>query len=178
MSNKRTVSAARGASGWTAKARTCACGPVADLGASAEDYLEAVYLVGRAGRPVRVTVLAGRLGVSKPSVVTALAALEERGYVRHEHYGAVELTRRGVSAAVKVYRRHRVLERFLREVLGVSEKVAATDACAVEHVLSAETVRRLEEFVEAAAGRQAGASRRRTGTKRAAMVVKGGEDAR
>ena len=161
------------------KPRTCACGPVADLGASAEDYLEAVYLAARGGRPVRVTGLADRLGVSKPSVVTALAGLERHGYVRHERYGAVELTGRGTRAAERVYRRHRVLERFLGEMLGVSAEVAAADACAVEHVLSAETMRRLEEFVEAAgAKRAAGAHRRRAVTKKAAKAVKGGADAR
>jgi DtxR family Mn-dependent transcriptional regulator len=128
--------------------RSCAARSGAGLGASAEDYLEAVYLAGRSGRSVRVTGLAARLGVSKPSVVAGLAVLDQRGLVRHERYGAVELTARGLRAAERVYRRHRVLEEFLGDVLGVKRTTAAADACAIEHVLSPVTVERLVRLVE------------------------------
>lgn len=129
--------------------------PSARLGASGEDYLEAVYLLTRSGRVARVTGLARRLGVSKPSVVAGLTALERRGLVRREHYGGTELTPAGLRAAEQVYRRHRVIECFLREILKVSPAVAAADACAVEHVLSPETMARLEQLVESRGRRSA-----------------------
>ena len=100
-----------------------------------------------------MTGLARWLGVSKPSVVAGLAALERRGLVRHEHYGGVELTASGLPVAERVYRRHRVLEEFLVDVLGVGPAMAATDACLVEHVLSPESMERLVELVEVCRGR-------------------------
>ncbi len=119
-----------------------------ELGQSAEDYLEAVFVVAQSGSRVRVTDIADRLAVSKPSVVSALSALEGKGLVRHERYGSVELTARGAVLAQEVYRRHRLLQEFLRDVLGVPDEIAAEDACRMEHVLSPETLERLVRLVE------------------------------
>jgi DtxR family Mn-dependent transcriptional regulator len=130
----------------------------AKLGQSAEDYLEAILAVEASGRPVRVKDLAGRLGVSRPSVVSALAALAGKGMVVHERYGGVELTAAGRRAAGEVSRRHRLVSSFLREVLGVSERVADADACRIEHALSAETVNRLVDLM-ARRRRRAGSGR-------------------
>ena len=118
------------------------------LGQSAEDYLEAVLIIGRRGQRVRVTDIAEHLDVSKPSVVAALAGLERKGLVKHERYGGVELTARGACVAEEMYRRHRLLQEFLHEVLGVSDKVAARDACLIEHVVSRESLERLVRLVE------------------------------
>jgi len=129
------------------------------VGRGAEDCLEAVLVLAAEKRVVRVRDLARRLGVSCPSVVAALAGLEEKGLVRHEHYGGVELTRAGAERARSVYERHQLLHGFLRDVLGVSEKVAARDACRMEHVLSPETVRLLVEFVRRPGRQPRGVSR-------------------
>ena len=119
-----------------------------DLGQSAEDYLEAVYVASLDGRPARVTDIAEQIGVSKPSVVSALASLEQKGMVTHERYRGVELTDQGEEIAREVYRRHRFIAEFLRDVLGVDEKEAAQEACELEHVLSPDTVERLARMVE------------------------------
>jgi DtxR family Mn-dependent transcriptional regulator len=118
------------------------------LGRSAEDYLEVVYVASQSGRHVRVTDIANDLGVSKPSVVSALAGLKRKGLVRHERYRGVELTARGAAVADEVYRRHRFLTEFLCDVLGVPAEVAGREACEIEHVLSPETVERLVRMVE------------------------------
>ena len=118
------------------------------LGRSAEDYLEAVYVASLSGKHVRVTDIANELGVSKPSVVSALAGLKEKGLVRHERYRGVDLTARGAAVADEVYRRHRFLTEFLTGVLGVPEAVAEREACEIEHVLCPETIRRLVEMVK------------------------------
>jgi Mn-dependent DtxR family transcriptional regulator len=88
------------------------------------------------------------LGVTKPSVSSALSGLEDRGLVRHERYGEVQLTAQGALVAEEMYRRHQLLHAFLRDVLGVSDPVAARDACLVEHVLSQEALERLLRLVE------------------------------
>lgn len=117
------------------------------IGPSGEDYLEAVLVLERSGAPVRVTALADRLEVSKPSVVVALAGLARRGMVSHERYGGVELTSRGRRVARETDRRHQLLRRFLTDVLGVDARTAERDACRLEHGLSRATVKRLVEFV-------------------------------
>ena len=118
------------------------------LGQSGEDYLEAVLVLGQEKRSVRVKDVADRLRVSRPSVVVALAKLERQGLVRHERYGAVELTEAGSKLAKSVDERHRLLFSFLHETLGLPATRASGDACALEHALSAETTARLLRFVE------------------------------
>lgn len=122
--------------------------PPARLSRSGEDYLEAVLVLGRRGRAVRVKDVATKLGVSRPSVVAGLAKLEQRGFVRHERYGAVELTRVGATVAESVDERHKLLFSFLHETLDLPPNRAAADACALEHALSAETTASLLRFVE------------------------------
>ena len=115
---------------------------------SGEDYLEAVLVLGQAKRVVRVKDVAGRLGVSQPSVVAALAKLERQGLARHERYGAVELTEAGAEVAASVDERHRLLFSFLHETLGLPAGEASEEACALEHALSVETTARLLRLVE------------------------------
>jgi DtxR family Mn-dependent transcriptional regulator len=122
--------------------------PPARLGRSGEDYLEAVLVLSRGGRIVRVKDVAKKLSVSRPSVVAGLAKLERQGLVKHERYGAVELTRAGAKVAESVDERHRLLFSFLHDALELPPKRAATDACALEHALSPETAASLLRFVE------------------------------
>jgi len=120
--------------------------PAAGLGQSSEDYLEAVLVLGNEKRTVRVKDVADKLGVTRPSVVLALAGLEAKGLVRHERYGGIELTPGGRRVARETDRRHRLVRAFLVQVLGVSGATADRDACRIEHSLSPETVSRLVEF--------------------------------
>ena len=120
----------------------------ARLGQSGEDYLEAVLVLGQEKRAVRVKDLATQLGVSRPAVVVALAKLGQRGLLRHERYGAVELTEAGMRLAESVDERHRLLFSFLHETLGLAARKASVEACALEHALSAETTARLLRLVE------------------------------
>jgi DtxR family Mn-dependent transcriptional regulator len=120
--------------------------PRSPLGQSSEDYLEAVLVLGKEKQTVRVKDVAGKLGVTRPSVVLALAGLEAKGLVRHERYGGVELTPGGRRVAQETDRRHRLVKTFLVQVLGVKEATADKDACRIEHSLSPETVSRLVDF--------------------------------
>jgi DtxR family Mn-dependent transcriptional regulator len=109
---------------------------------SLEDYLEMVSFLADNGE-VRVTDIAARLTVSKPSVLTALRVLEEQGLVEHERYRRVSLTAKGKTLAAEIRERHLFLTAFLRDTAGVSPDTAEKDACKMEHVLSAETVDKL-----------------------------------
>ncbi len=118
------------------------------LGQSLEDYLEVIYLLSQSGKVVRVTDVAKQLKVKKPSVVAALKRLKERGLVEQERYGYIELTPEGAEIARKVFSRHSVLLKFLKDVLGVAPEVAQRDACVMEHYLSEESIERLKAFLK------------------------------
>lgn len=123
------------------------------VGESGEDYLEAIFLLAAEKHPVRVKDIAHFLSVSRPSVVNALTQLAGKKLVRHEPYGAVELTAAGESYAKAIYRRHFILEQFLCRGLGVRPEVAAQEACRLEHALSPETTQRLVRFVRRLKGK-------------------------
>ncbi|GHV78833.1 hypothetical protein AGMMS49944_06240 [Spirochaetia bacterium] len=110
---------------------------------SLEDYLEMVSFLSDDGE-VRVTDIAARLGVSKPSVLTALRALEEQGLLEHERYRTVHLTEKGAHQAAEIRDRHDFLTSFLRDTIGVSAETAEEDACKMEHILSEETLRKMK----------------------------------
>jgi DtxR family Mn-dependent transcriptional regulator len=113
---------------------------------SLEDYLEMVSFLADDGE-VRVTDIASRLKVSKPSVLTALKILEEKGLLEHERYRTVTLTSQGQTRAREIRERHDLLTSFLRDILGVDAETAEQDACKMEHILSAETLKKLKDLV-------------------------------
>ncbi|MDR0450635.1 MAG: metal-dependent transcriptional regulator [Treponema sp.] len=114
---------------------------------SLEDYLEMVSFLADEGE-VRITDIAARLGVSKPSVLTALRTLEEQGLLEHERYRTVSLTQKGVIQAAEIRDRHSFLTVFLKDVVGVSAEVAEKDACKMEHLLSAETLKKMKALAK------------------------------
>ncbi len=115
---------------------------------SKEDYLEAILVISLEKKWVRVSDLADYLGVKMSSVAAGVRFLAEKELVNHEKYGYIELTREGVRVAKQVYTRHKTLYKFLHDFLGLSEPVAWRDACRMEHVLDAKTMKRLLRFLE------------------------------
>ena len=115
---------------------------------SGEDYLEAVLELEQERGTVRLTDVANRIGVTKPSVSRAMKILQTEGYIHQETYGTIELTAKGRIKASQVYGRHRTLTRFLEDVLGLDPETAESDACRMEHILSAKTMQRLSAFVD------------------------------
>ncbi|AEF82265.1 metal-dependent transcriptional regulator [Leadbettera azotonutricia] len=114
---------------------------------SLEDYLEMVSFLADEGE-VRVTDIAARLDVSKPSVLTALKILEDQSLIKHEHYGLVTLTKTGVARAAEIRERHSLLTNFLHNIVGVSGETAEKDACKMEHLLSDETLKKIKALVK------------------------------
>jgi DtxR family Mn-dependent transcriptional regulator len=114
---------------------------------SLEDYLEMVSFLSDDGE-VRVTDIASRLGVSKPSVLTALKTLEEQDLLEHERYGTVRLTKKGSLQALDIRDRHNFLTVFLQNIVGVSPENAEKDACKMEHLLSDETLKKMKALAK------------------------------
>ncbi len=117
------------------------------LSASMEDYLEAIVEVRRERPAVRVRDVARRLGVKMPSVTGALKNLESRGLIRHERYEYIELTETGLDLAETIASRHQVILTFLTEIIGVDRETAESEACGIEHILSAGTMEKLTEYI-------------------------------
>ncbi|MGQ0613312.1 MAG: metal-dependent transcriptional regulator [Planctomycetaceae bacterium] len=103
---------------------------------SQQDYLKAVFHLGRGGRRVLTTELARFLGVSKPSVTAMLKKLGEEGLVEYSPRQGVVLSGAGSMVAMRVVRRHRLVEAFLVRFLGLDWSEVHEEAEVLEHHLS------------------------------------------
>jgi Mn-dependent DtxR family transcriptional regulator len=121
---------------------------MAELTIAMENYLEAVYESSFDGVGSRVSDIAVRLGVSKASVNNAMNILAKKGLDENEKYREVKLTPAGREMAEVVSNRHAIIFRVFSEVLGIPEDIADTDACAIEHVISGESVQRMNDFLK------------------------------
>src|SRR5579872_27601 len=110
---------------------------------SIEEYLEAVYRLEREGPGVTTSGLATALGVAPASVSGMLKKLSKDGYLEQVARGSVKLTHRGLEVAVRVLRRHRLAERLLTDVLGMPWDEVHSEACMLEHAISAKVEARL-----------------------------------
>lgn len=93
----------------------------------------------------RPSEIAELVGVSRPSVTTALQRMEQDGLILRSGKG-VRLTDKGFLQARTVLRRHRVSEKFLVKVLGFEPDSVHDEACVLEHSLSDRIVDALEEL--------------------------------
>ena len=118
-----------------------------ELGESREDYLEAAYVLKKRKGYVRNSILSEYMGYSKASVSIAMRGLREQGYVVRDAAGYIELTEKGEKIAKGVYTRHLLLKELL-EKIGVSDEAADRDACRMEHVISEESYRKIQQLVE------------------------------
>lgn len=114
---------------------------------SLEDYLEAIHRQISKTGSARAVDVANMLDVKMPSVNNAVKELAKLGLVKYERYREIQITEKGKQKAAAIYERHKLLKTFLLSI-GVSEKNAETDACAMEHILSSETLGRLREITE------------------------------
>lgn len=114
---------------------------------SAEMYLETIYVLSQSSAHVRSIDVAEHMGYSKPSVSRAVGLLKNGGYVIMAEDGVLSLTDAGREAAKKIFERHTVLSTFL-ERIGVSDEIAAVDACKIEHVISDETLAAIKKHFQ------------------------------
>lgn len=113
-----------------------------------EDYLKSIYGLATRGEPVTTGALARSLGVSSPSVSAMVKKLETHQLLERPQDSGLRLTAEGQAAALRVVRRHRLLETFLAQVLDMSWDEVHAEAELLEHALSD----RLEERIDAVLG--------------------------
>lgn len=110
-------------------------------------YLEAIYYMWSEGEPLRSARLADWLGVSRPTVTVALRRMTGYGMVRMNRRKEIELTPSGRRAAEAIVRRHRIMERWLTDGLGLDWVTADEEAARLEHAVSEVVERRLYEVL-------------------------------
>lgn len=108
-------------------------------------YLEAIYYMWAENEPLRSSRLADWLGVSRPTVAVGLRRMTRDGLVRMNGRKEIELTARGRRAAEAIVRRHRIMERWLTDSLGLDWVTADAEAARLEHAVSEVVERRLYE---------------------------------
>ena len=108
-----------------------------------EEYLEVLYRNGSNGEQVSTTQLSKDLGIAPGSVTQMLKKLEDLGYISYTPYKGATLTDEGMKIAQKITRKHRILEKFLLDILNVKEENVHEQACEMEHTLSDEAERAL-----------------------------------
>lgn len=108
-----------------------------------EDYLKAIYQLARGDEAVGTSAIADRLGVAPGSVTGMLKRLGRQGLVAHERYQGARLTGQGRREAIRMIRRHRILELFLVEVLGYTWDQVHAEAERLEHAASDDLVNRM-----------------------------------
>ncbi len=113
---------------------------------SRENYLEAIYVLGKRQGSVRSIDVANYLDFSKPSVSVAVANLKSALLLTVDDGGNLVLTDAGRALAEQVYERHTLLTAVLVR-LGVDEATAADDACRIEHVISQVSFEKIKEYM-------------------------------
>lgn len=114
---------------------------------SGEMYLETIYVLSQKSNRVRSIDISEHLGYSKPSVSRAVGILKNGNYITVDADGHIFLTDTGKEAAGRIYERHTVLTKIL-VALGVDEKIAAEDACRIEHIISQESFDAMKKYLE------------------------------
>ena len=117
--------------------------PQRALSRSVEDYLKAIFGISSGGDPASTSAIADVLDVQPASVTGMVKRLAEAGLVEHVPYRGVRLTDAGERAALKVLRRHRVIESYLCELLGYEWDDVHVEAERLEHAASDELVERM-----------------------------------
>lgn len=117
------------------------------VSATQEDYLRTIYLLTLEDDAASVTNIAKRLRLSKSTVSERLRDLSEANLITREHYGKVTLTSEGIMVGKNITHKHRLIEVFLHDRLGMSASEIHAEADILEHTLSDNVIRRLGNYL-------------------------------
>lgn len=115
-----------------------------------EDYLRAIYHLGEEendGADVSSVDICKYLKISKSSVSEMLRKLIKENLIRSEPYGKVRLAKKGLSSAVNITRKHRVIEVFLSEILKLKRDMIHEEAHKLEHAFSDESIKSICKMI-------------------------------
>jgi DtxR family Mn-dependent transcriptional regulator len=113
------------------------------LSPSVEDYLKGIYTLTERGGPASTSALAQTLGVQPASITGMIKRLASLGYVEHLPYKGVQLTENGSIEALRILRRHRILETYLQQQLDYTWSEVHQEAELLEHAVSEKLISRM-----------------------------------
>lgn len=113
---------------------------------SAENYLEAILMLGERNGRVRSIDIANELSFTKASVSVAMKTFRQEGYIEVNEDGHITLTEKGMAIAKKIYERHKLFAKALM-ALGVDEKTAHEDSCRLEHGISEQSFEKIKAYL-------------------------------
>ena len=113
------------------------------LTAPVEDYLKAIYTIGKGTGAAATNEIAQRLALAPASVSGMVRRLADQGLLAYERYHGVKLTETGRRAALRTLRRHRVIEAYLAQALGIPWDRVHDEAERLEHAVSDDLVDRM-----------------------------------
>jgi len=119
-----------------------------DLSENIEEYLEVLYKYGNKKNYVSTTTISKNLNIAPGSVTQMLKKLEDLEYINYIPYKGANLSGAGFKIAQKITRKHRILEKFLTEVLKINPQNVHIQACDMEHSLSDEAERAMCHILE------------------------------
>lgn len=112
-----------------------------------EDYVKHIYKMTHAGSRATTKALADRMGLGQGTVSGMVRQLAQRGLVEHQPYYGATLTDDGHTLALRMIRRHRLIELFLVRTLGLAWEEVDEDAERLEHAVSDRVVQRIDEVL-------------------------------
>src|SRR5687768_16977644 len=118
------------------------------LSRSVEDYLKAIFAITERGEAASTSAIAGALDVQPASVTGMVKRLAEAGLLQHVPYRGVRLTGKGIREALRVIRRHRILETYLLQRLDYSWDDVHDEAERLEHAASERLIDRMAAALE------------------------------
>jgi len=122
--------------------------PKAELSEAIQDYLKEIYKQQAGGGRATTSAIARHMAVAPPSVTSMLKKLAALGLAEHAPYRGARLTDAGEKVALEVIRRHRLLEQYLAESLGLGIDAVHAEADRLEHALS----EKLEALIDESLG--------------------------
>ena len=115
---------------------------------SGQMYLKEILLLNHETGFVRSIDIAHRMNFSKPSVSRAMGILKREGYITVGENGQIVLTEKGETVATDIYEKYCLLKLFLIHILGVEQDLAHKEACKIEHIVSDETIDKIERYLQ------------------------------
>ena len=114
---------------------------------SQEEYIKTIYLLEKNKQKVRVTDIAKKMNITKPSVNKALKILKELQLINYEVYGDINLTKDGQEQAKEIIKKQDILETFLIGILEIEKEQAQEEAKAIKYAMSKESINKLDSYI-------------------------------
>ena len=118
------------------------------LSQAIQDYLKTIFAIQEENTVVTTTDIARAMNVSAASVTGMIKRLDRMKLVVHKSYKGVSLTEAGEKIALEIIRHHRLLETYLREIMGYSWEKMHDEAEHLEHHISEEFEERIDALLD------------------------------